>query len=605
MKWSVRLNPETKQDYVEVSGSGRHALLDPFTNKGTAFTAEEREALGLHGLLPPAVCTLEEQLDRVYENYAAKTSDLERFIYLAALHDRNETLFFRLLLEHIDEMVPVVYTPVVGEACRRFSHIYRRARGLYISFEQRDSIEHILRTHPRQPAVIVVTDGERILGLGDLGAGGMGIPIGKLCLYTLCGGIPPYRALPVMLDVGTDNRELLQDPLYLGMRHQRIRGRQYQEFIDRFVGAVMAVYPDALLQWEDFLKGNAINQLKRFRDELRTFNDDIQGTASVALAGVYSGLRITGQRMKDQRLVIAGAGAAAQGIADLFVLALRDEGLSPKEARRRIWMVDSRGLVTTDRRDLEEFKATYARRPEEISAYQCADRRRISLEEVVRNARGTILIGVSGAPGIFSEAVVREMASVNRRPMIFPLSNPNDNCECVPEDAIAWSGGRAIVATGSPFPIVRFGQRRFRIGQGNNAFVFPGVGLGVWVGNVRRVTDSMFLDAAKAVSSKVTDDDLGHCAVYPELARIREVSHAVACAVIRRAVSEGHADEWILEDLESTVEKAMWFPEYLPVCYRNGSRASVEGPEASRRGAVRLDRSGSRPRSTPHLLRRT
>ncbi len=565
--WSVKVDPRNAKEYIAVSEKGRPVLLNPFTNKSTAFTREERDALGIAGLVPPAVSTIEQQLERTYENFRAYGTDLEKFMFLTSLQDRNETLFFRLVHEHIDEMMPIVYTPVVGEACQRFSHIYRRARGLYISYEQRDYIENILPNHPRPPAVIVVTDGERILGLGDQGAGGMGIPIGKLCLYTLCAGIPPHLTLPIMLDVGTDNEERLSDPLYLGLRQKRIRGQEYQDFIDKFVAAVQKVYPEALLQWEDFLKGNAIHQLKRFRDELCTFNDDIQGTAGVVVAGVYSGLRITGAAMKDQRILFAGAGASAQGISDLLVSAMLEEGLSLEDARRRIWTVDSRGLVTKDRAGLEDFKATYARDVEEVAAYKCQDASRITLEESVLNAKPTILIGTSGTPGMFIESVVRAMTSINRRPMIFPLSNPTSKSECTAEQAVHWSDGTAIVATGSPFDPVDYNGKRYRIGQGNNAFIFPGVGLGAWVGQVKRITDGMFLDAAKALANQVTDEDLADVAIYPELTRIRACSHSVACAVIRRAVAEGHADEEVLEDLEGTVETAMWFPAYRPVRY--------------------------------------
>ncbi len=565
--WSVKTDPRTGEEYIAVHERGRPILLNPFTNKGTAYSPEEKEQLDLEGLEPPVTFSMEQQLDRVYENYLAKTTNLERFIYLASLQDRNETLFFRLVHEHIDEMMPIVYTPVVGEACQKFSHIYRRARGLYVSYEHRDRIEQVLANHPRPPAVIVATDGERILGLGDQGAGGMGIPIGKLCLYTLCAGIPPYLTLPIMLDVGTDNEERLADPLYLGLRQKRIRGEPYQDFIDKFVAAVQKVYPDALLQWEDFLKGNAIFQLNRFRDKLCTFNDDIQGTAGVVVAGIYCGLRITGKPIEDQRILFAGAGASAQGISDLLVSALLEAGLSLEEARKRIWTVDSRGLVTKNREGLEDFKATYARDVEEVAAYDCADSSRVTLEETAINARPTILIGTSGTPGMFTAPVISAMARFNERPLIFPLSNPTSKSECTAEEAIRWSDGRAIVATGSPFDPVSYQGKTYRIGQGNNAFIFPGVGLGAWVGGVRRITDGMFLAAAKALADKVTDEDLAEVAVYPRLTRIRECSHAVACAVIRRGVEEGHADERVLENHEERVKKAMWFPEYRPIRY--------------------------------------
>ncbi len=568
MNFSIKVDPATWQRYIATPVKGAALLLDPFTNKGTAFTARERDELDLHGLIPPAVCTMEQQLERVYENFLAKPTPLEKFIYLTSLHDRNETLFFRLVHEHIDEMMPIVYTPVVGEACQKHSHIYRRARGLYVGFDQRDNIGKVLSNfHTRHPSVIVVTDGERILGLGDQGAGGIGISIGKLCLYTLCAGVSPYNTLPIVLDVGTDNEERLRDPLYLGLRHKRVRGDDYQAFVDRFVDALTRSYGNVLLQWEDFLKGNAIKQLTRFRERLTTFNDDIQGTAAVVLAGIYGGLRLTRQSIRDQRLLFAGAGASAQGIADLFVAALVEAGLSRDEARRRIWTVDSKGLVTRARSGLEDFKAAYARDVQEVVAWECTDRARITLEEAIVHARPSILIGVSATPGAFSEAAIKLMANINERPIILPLSNPTSKSECTAEDAIRWSEGRAIVATGSPFAPVQHNGQTYRIGQCNNAYIFPGVGLGVCVAHARHVSDGMFLDAAKALAEQVTAEDLAQSAVFPRLSRIRECSHAVASAVIRRAVAEGHADAEALVKLDETVQRAMWFPEYLPIRY--------------------------------------
>jgi malate dehydrogenase (oxaloacetate-decarboxylating) len=375
-----------------------------------------------------------------------------------------------------------------------------------------------------------------------------------------------------MLDVGTENQDLLNDPMYLGMRHRRIRGAAYQEFIDRFVEAVTRVCPDTVLQWEDFLKANAITQLQRFRDRLCTFNDDIQGTAATVIAGIYAALRITGQSMREQRMVLGGAGASAQGIADLFVAAMRDEGLSLDEARRRIATVDSRGLVTQSRSDLEDFKATYARTADEVAAYACSDPSHITLEETIRHFKPTILIGTSGTAGLFTEAVVGAMAAVNARPIVFPLSNPTSKSECTADEAIRWSDGRAIVATGSPFDPVVYRGRTYRIGQGNNSFVFPGVGLGLWAGRVRRVTDAMFLDAARALASQVTDADIATGLVYPPLAHIRDCSHVVACAVIRRAVSEGHAAPAMLNGLEAAVSRAMWLPRYRTMRYEAPAR---------------------------------
>jgi malic enzyme len=568
MKFGIKIDPATGQKYMAVAMKGPALLINPLTNKGTGFTLHEREELDLSGLVPPNVCTMKQQLDRTYENYKNKATNLERFIYLSSLQDRNETLFYRLVLEHIEEMMPVVYTPVVGEACQRYSHIYRRSRGLYIDYSQKGHIANILRnSEVKNPSVIVVTDGERILGLGDQGAGGMGIPIGKLCLYTLCAGISPFSTLPIMLDVGTDNEERLKDPLYLGVKQKRIRGKAYQEFVDEFVAAVQEVFPQTLLQWEDFLKGNAIFQLRRFRDKLCTFNDDIQGTAGVIVAGLFSALRITGKKMRDQKVVFAGAGASAQGISDLIVSAMMEEGLSREQAQKQIWTVDSQGLVTKARENLEEFKATYARDVEEVAKFNAKDRAKITLLETICNVKPTIVLGTSGTPGTFTKDVVQLMAQINERPIIFPLSNPTSKSECTAADAIEWSEGRAIVATGSPFAPVTYNGKSHRIGQGNNAFIFPGVGLGISAARISRVTDSMFLAAARALAEQVTEKDLAETAVYPELTRIRECSLAVACATVRQAVKEGYADEEILEGLEENLRQAMWEPKYLPERY--------------------------------------
>ncbi|MBC8417518.1 MAG: NAD-dependent malic enzyme [Desulfobacterales bacterium] len=572
MDFSIEIDPKTRQKYMAVHSKGKALLNNPFTNKGPAFTASERDDLELYGLLPSSISTMEEQLLRNYENFKAQPTDLEKYNFLAELHDRNETLFFRLLDEYMEEMTPIVYTPTVGEACQKFSHIYRRTRGIYINYNQKDDIEKALGNfYFKDPSIIVVTDGERILGLGDQGADGMGIPIGKLCLYTLGAGISPYSTLPIMLDVGTDNEERRKDPLYLGLRQKRVRGAEYQAFIDRFVEAVCKVFPNVLLQWEDFLKENAINQLNRFKDRVCSFNDDIQGTAGVVLAFIDRILHTIGRPLRESRILLAGAGAAAYGNSGLIVSALQDEGLSLKEARKRIWMVDSKGLVTKARPGLEEFKSCYARDLDEIASYVCKDRSNISLEEALVNAKPNILIGTTATPGRFSEKIVKLMAELNERPVILPLSNPTSKSECIPEDAIRWSEGRAIVATGSPFNPVVYNGRSYEIGQCNNFFIFPGVGLGVTAGNIRRVTDGMFLAAAKALSNKTIADDSGGCAARFEVRRIREYSHAIACAVIQCAVSEGHADPDILENLEETVKNAMWVPDYLPVRYAGKS----------------------------------
>ncbi|MBI2343590.1 MAG: NAD-dependent malic enzyme [Deltaproteobacteria bacterium] len=568
MRWTIKRDASTRSPYQSVDTKGKDLLMNPFTNKGPAFTEDERDALDLHGLLPPAVCTISQQLERTYESYLAKSDPLEKYIYLKSLHDRNATLFYRLLEEHIEEMMPIVYTPTVGEACRKFSHIYRKPQGLYISYDHRDQIERILRNTPcERPTIMVVTDGERILGLGDQGAGGMGISIGKLCLYTLCAAIPPYSTLPILLDVGTNNAHRLQDPLYLGLRHNRIRGAQYQAFIDAFVAAVQKVFPHILLQWEDLLKENAMRQLHRYRTQICSFNDDIQGTAAVLLAGIFSGLRITGEALSDQHIVIAGAGASAQGIADLLIAAMHDAGLSLAKARDRIWTTDSQGLVVETRTPLDTFKKKHARAAGDIAHFACCNRDRITLEETIANVHPTILIGCSGAPSLFTESIIRSMAGHVSRPMIFPLSNPTSKEECTPEDALCWSDGRAIIATGSPFAPVTCQGIRHEIGQCNNAYIFPGVGLGVTTAEIRRISDGMFFAASKTLASLVTEHRLQMGSLFPPLTMIRDCSHAIACAVIRQGVTEGLAEPGMLDDLEARVKSAMWVSEYLPVRY--------------------------------------
>ncbi|MBF0106902.1 MAG: NAD-dependent malic enzyme [Deltaproteobacteria bacterium] len=563
MIFTIKKDVKTGQKYMGVTEKGAALLTDPWTNKGTAFTNEERDRLGLHGLLPPHVSTMEEQLQRSYESFLQCQTPLEKNINLTSLQDRNRTLFYRLLVEHIDEMMPIVYTPTIGDVCQKFSFIYRKPRGLYVSYDHINQLEKVLSNYPcKDPTIMVVTDGERILGLGDQGVGGIGISMGKLCLYSLCAGVPPYDTMPVVLDVGTDNQTRLETPLYLGLRRKRIRGEDYQLFIDKFIEAVQKIYPNILVQWEDFLKGNAIKQLHRFKDKLCTFNDDIQGTASVVLAGILSGLKITKQSLQDQRLVIAGAGASAQGIAELFTSALVNCGLSQTDAIKRIWMTDSRGLVTKERSNLEDFKATYARDVSELESYKCADRSQISLRETILNVRPTILLGSSGTPGLFTKVVVEAMAKVNERPMVFPLSNPTANSECTAEDAINWSEGRAIVATGSPFKPVNYKGREHHIGQCNNAYIFPGVGLGIISCKARRVTNIMFYEAAKALSDTVTEAELKSGTVFPSLSRIRDCSHKVACAVVRQT-AEGRQ----IKDIEQTVRDTMWNPDYLPVRY--------------------------------------
>src|SRR5258708_3002113 len=442
---------------VETTLSGQSLLENPLLNKGSAFSEEEREAFNLLGLLPAYVAQMEDQLARTYENYQRKDSDLERYIYLASLHDRNEALFFRLASEHIKEMTPIVYTPTVGLACQSYSHIYRRPRGLFVSYLYRDRIEAILRNAPLSDVrVIVVTDGERILGLGDLGTGGMEIPIGKLALYTLCAGIHPATTLPIVLDVGTNNQELLHDPLYMGWHQRRIRGQDYDAFIEAFVQAVRRVFPRALLQWEDFSKGNARRLLDHYRDQLCTFNDDIQGTGAVTVAGALSALHVLGEPLSQQRIVILGAGSSAIGIAEQLVEVMVSEGTSPEQARLAFWLLDSQGLVQTGRTDLEAEKRPFAQPKARFAQWQLTQPGRITLQDVVAQVHPTMLIGTSAQPGAFTEAIVRDMAQHVERPIIFPLSNPTSKSEAHPQDLMAWTEGRALVATGSPFSPVKY-----------------------------------------------------------------------------------------------------------------------------------------------------
>ncbi|HXI92858.1 MAG TPA: NAD-dependent malic enzyme [Blastocatellia bacterium] len=562
---------DAQEETIEISLSGKSLLENPLLNKGSAFSEEERREFGLLGLVPPHVATIEEQLARTYGSYKQKSADLERYIYLVSLQDRNETLFYRLLHEHITEMMPVIYTPVVGEGCKQYSRIWRRPRGLYIPYTQRNDIGAVLANAPtKEVDVIVVTDGERILGLGDLGVGGMGIPIGKLSLYTLCAGVPPARTLPIILDVGTDNEELLGDPLYLGWRHERVRGQEYDDFIEAFVQAVIEEFPNVLLQWEDFSKNNATRLLERYRDRLCTFNDDIQGTGAVTLAGFLAAMDVIGSKISRQQIVMLGAGSSATGISDQIVSAMMSEGLNQREARSAIWLVDSHGLVHTGRRGLEPFKQKYAQDTARVSDWQSANVDRITLLDVIRNVKPSILIGTSAQPGAFTEELIREMAKHVERPVIFPLSNPTSKSEAVPEDLINWTDGRALVATGSPFPSVVFQNRTIDIGQCNNAFVFPGVGLGVIASGARRVTNEMFVAAARALAefSPALHDPAA--SLYPALEGVRTMSRRVASAVAGEALRSGLANAASIEELERQIDAKVWLP-----CYARYVRAGL------------------------------
>jgi len=535
--------------------TGFDLLRDPALNKGTAFTDEEREALGLRGLLPPRVHTIDEQVERVLWNLRKKPTEIERYIFLTSLQDRNKTLFYRVLLDNIEDLMPIVYTPTVGLACLQYGHIFRRPRGIYITMNDRGRVAEVLGNwHRKDIRIIVVTDGERILGLGDLGADGMGIPVGKLALYTACGGIQPSLSLPVTIDVGTDNEVLLKDPLYIGCKHPRIRGEDYDELIEEFVIAVQQLYPGAMIQFEDFANRNAFRLLQKYRDQVCCFNDDIQGTASVTVAGIFSALRITGGDLKDHRILFLGAGEAGIGTGDLLVAALVDAGLSLEEARRRCWFVDSKGLVVKSRTDLTGHKLIYAHDHPFIPDFLSA----------VESLKPTAIVGVSGQAKKFTREVLEAMARINERPIVFSLSNPTSKCECTAEEAYTWTEGRAVFASGSPFDEVKVHGRKYKPGQGNNVYIFPGVGMGVMASWATTVTDEMFLVAAKTLAAEVSETDLRVGRVYPPLPRIREVSQAIAVAVADLAYSRGLASRQRPEDLEGYIASLMYEPDYQP-----------------------------------------
>lgn len=548
---------------LEVPLTGSQLLDAPMLNKGSAFPEAERRELGLLGLLPFHPSTMEEQLARAYENYKAKDSDLERYVFLTALQDRNETLFYRLVHEHVTEMMPIVYTPTVGLGCQRYSHVFRRPRGLYISYPYRNEIDKLLDNSPTSDIeVIVVTDGERILGLGDLGVGGMGIPVGKLSLYTLCAGIYPQTTLPVLLDVGTNNQELLNDPLYLGWRHERVRGQQYDDFIEAFVTAVTDKFPNVLLHWEDFSKANASRLLEKYRYRLCTFNDDIQGTGAVTLAGLLAAMKVTDSELCHQRVAMLGAGSSAIGISDQIVAGMMQQGISEIDARSSIWLIDSKGLVHSARRDLEPAKRRYAQPFERVGLWNADGSDRFTLDDVMTNVRPTILIGTSAQPGAFSEEIIREMARLTHRPIIFPLSNPTSKCEATPQDILCWTDGRALVATGSPFGKVTEAGRTQSIGQCNNAFIFPGVGLGVLATKAAHITERMFLSAAISLSEFSPALRNPDGALYPPLETVREVSRNVALAVGQEAQRAGLAQPTSFDELNRRINTKIWEPHY-------------------------------------------
>lgn len=550
---------------LATSLTGTQLIDTPLLNKGTAFTKEERHLLLLEGLLPPHYETLDEQIARCYEAFSGQPSDLEKHVYLRNLQDTNETLFYRLMLEHISEMMPIIYTPIVGLACQKFSHIYRRPRGVFISYPEREHMDHILANIDREIEVIVVTDGERILGLGDQGAGGMGIPIGKLSLYTLCGGIAPEKTLPILLDLGTNNKERLEDPTYIGWREHRIRGKKYDDFIEQFVQAVMKRFPDVLLQWEDFASVDAAPILTRYRDRLCTFNDDIQGTAAVATGTILSAVEVTKSTLTDARIVILGAGSAGLGITTQLRKTMVREGLSEEEAKKRCFVIDQNGLLCDDREDLNETLKPLAQNRADLSAWDCGTAESIGLADVVRNVKPNVLVGVTGVAGLFTEAVIRDMAAHVDRPIIFPLSNPTSRAEATPADLLTWTDGKALVATGSPFDPVKYGKKEYTIAQCNNSYIFPAMGLAIRSVGASRVVDEMFMAAGLAlreVSPALKDPK---ASLLPHLEDMRSVSLHIARAVAAEAVRQGVADSIPEDEIEKRLQQTMWTPEYRAI----------------------------------------
>jgi malate dehydrogenase (oxaloacetate-decarboxylating) len=550
---------------IETSRSGYELLADPLLNKGTAFAESERDAFDLHGLLPPNIGTLEEQVSRRLQVLRSFATDIERYAFLRDLQDTNETLFFALLVQNLEELLPVVYTPTVGAGCQQFSRLFRKPRGLFLSLPHKNRIESIL-AHPRFDKVeaIVVTDGERILGLGDQGAGGMGIPIGKLALYTGCGGLHPATTLPIMLDVGTDNPDCLSDPLYIGWRHERVRGEEYDDFIEAFVSAVAKRWPHVLLQWEDFAKNNATRMLERYRDRLCTFNDDVQGTAAVATGTLLSAINVTGVPLTEQRIAVMGAGSAGCGIASLIRKAMTDAGLADSEAGKRFFMVDRDGLLVDGMDGIASFQQPFLQDKAAIAGWTLDHPDRVALLDVVRNAKPTVLIGVSGQAGAFSEPVVRAMAEHNKRPVIFPLSNPTSRAEATPTDLEAWSEGRAVIGTGSPFPALERNGAKFKVDQTNNSYIFPGVGLGAIAVKASRVTDTMFMAAAKALAAASPARGDVTRNLLPPVTALREVSITVALAVALQAHKEGLTQGIDTDQIESLIRSKVWTPHYVP-----------------------------------------
>ncbi len=544
-----------KEEIIYLSKRGSEVLNRSLLNKGTAFTLEEREELGLNGLLPPKVSTLEQQIARSYRNYSQMRTPLEKYQHLIGLMSRNELLFYQFAARHAAELLPIIYTPTVGDAAMQYSRIYFHQRGLYLSYPFKDKLDQLISNYARDDVdVIVATDGERILGLGDQGIGGMTIPIGKLSLYTLFGGIHPAKTLPILLDVGTNNQDLLNDGLYLGWNHERIRGAEYDSFINCFVKAIKKRYPKVLLQWEDFGKENARRTLNQYREEILSFNDDIQGTAAVALGALFSAVRVKGETLKEQRIVIVGAGSAGTGIADMIAKALVSEGLSKEEAHARIYLIDVEGLIHFSTKNVTEEQRSYVHSQSSIKDWDIPSEH-ISLLDVIKNAKPTVLIGVSAQAGIFDQKAIEEMALRVQRPIVFPLSNPTSKAECTPEDLLHWTRGKAIIATGSPFPPVS----GVKISQCNNVYIFPGVGLGALGAEAKMVTDGMFLEAAKILSKFSPALKNRSAPLLPEIEDVRKISYEIAIAVAKKAFAEGVSQ---CSNIEKGIEKHIWEPHY-------------------------------------------
>ena len=567
--FDFKIDPLTGEDYYEVYLRGQQLLTNPLLNKGSHFTVEERAGLGLVGLLPTGISTAELQVERSLENYRRKPDDLERYIFLLSLLNRNETLYYRLLIGNLAEMLPIVYTPTVGQACQLHSHIMRQVRGVYVSPDNIGAIDEVLRNVPA-PSVqlIVVTDGERILGLGDLGSDGMGIPVGKVSLYVAAGGLHPACCLPVCLDVGTNNARLLEDPLYLGSRHRRLEGEAYDAFVERFVLGVKRVFPNALIQWEDFAKHKAFRLLARYRDRVLSFDDDIQGTGATACAALLTAMRIKASRFSDQRFVIVGFGQAGIGTAWNIRTVLAEEGLSAEEIRCRIWAVDQQGLLFDDDPDLDEVQRAFAQPREAVAGWSLDDANHVTLHDVVRNARATVLIGVTAKHGLFDRAILSQLAANDPRPVVMALSNPTAKSECTPQEAVEATEGRALIATGSPFPPASWRGGEVPVSQCNNLYIFPGVGLGALVAQATKVTDRMFGAAAKALSALVGEAGQRRGLLLPPMETIRDVSFHVALAVAREARDAGLGRLLPDEELARVIRKAQWQPCFYP--YRPG-----------------------------------